>query len=741
MKKNYALFLTGMLVIGLIFSIGFAGCDNVTGETGPRGNDVANPLTIGVSDIANGVVALGDKVWVYVTFNDQPVPDPASVSWKVWGDRDWNNTYTKVSTNLPDSNTYYNRNQSITQLTVGREELSSIVYLEASYMGWTCVKELVVGVPYQKVKLEPGNVINIGTSHISLYDWTGTGDAVGNGSEGLDAAEATTYLVWGHTSERVTGIRNGDMVPADIVGTYHLNDDIKVTPDDWITFYEVSASNPNYIISYGSDQAYIYARFDNGVYDPGAKPNIFTNIQLPTTEGLPNIRGLFPTGANYHTTFSPSPGPAGAADPAITPAGSSLLTTNNNGDTWAHVVDPRTKDLKDYTVTLVHEGEIFKEYTPDLWFGGESKGGGYNMKNLPSGGVTGVADFSASKDIKLPLITGYYRYVVKYNDPAIWTVADVALNVSGENLPGNTSGNRNGIYVNQNNVKLDLSGRGTANYITLKAGGGNGRFVKGIIVSNPPFTTSGGGTTGLNLWFVDDEGYRISTPTFEKDPESVNLLLNLPSAPIWIIVDKSAFVLGGPTLKDTSVGNTQVLGTAAFKVKQYAVINGAKSGTQRSGPRGGGNSSWDLSNGWAFNDQLIYTVQAPGWGPALPGTNTDQKITISWYKVDGPNWGTTAKPIAYNVDTWSGVYPSGVYGPSFPPSTFSFELQRTKVSPGVYTSIVDPHPDTRSNINAGTYGDSYGIIVGFTTGNPTLFVNGTTGEKVLDQFVVGVVRD
>jgi hypothetical protein len=660
------------------------------------------------------VVARGTIAEFRVQYEGADVPDPASVSWNVWGSGRANSVNTKVSWGAG----YGDHTKYTTSLEVAFDEPAEALILEASYKGWTQTREILVGIPYYALYLQRGNATNISTSHIDQYPWAGKE----GGTLGKDA-DASTYLVY-KKGEKIADLRAGDATPADIIGTYHLNDDIIVAAGDWVTFFEVDALNPSRIISYGSDLAYIYAKWDGpGPYVPSAGPHfmpeITSNIRLPLTDELPEINGWFTGGVSTGKDTD-------KADGTSVPSGG-----DGNGLARAKIFAAGTKNLSGYTVTLVPEVDMFPlgDYIVNNLQKANGTGGfdyisGYDLKSTPTGFAMG-ANTSTNPVNGLAIIqkTGTHRYIVKHENGA-WnytTGTIIATNVS-----------RFGIEVTQNQVAIPIVGADAAgkNILTISTGS----FVKDVL----PGTSAGTGKTiyhaNLVSWFVDDDNYGIpSSFVPDKDLEKVKVLFNVSGgAPAGgvLTIEKDAFSVGFKPLPENGAG----LGVAWSK-QIYATIVSSGTLTPASGKLGGPTVG--------TNSDLEYTVSRTTWGFALP-TYTDaptgDKITIGWYTVEGPDW--TVIPANFETGGTGVNLPTSDPIPAVSTSNgFSLDAATQFSSPDYKSSLeIYLGDDGTGKYIPGVYGKTVGVWVKPAgTGSDVKFVLEADGTKIANQFIAGTI--
>jgi hypothetical protein len=641
-----------------------------------------------------------------------------------------------------------NRNKATLQ--VDRNEQSTTLYIEASYKGWTYTLEVLVGLPYERLILQEGATTKIGTSHITQYNW------VGSDGLGTENADATTYLVYETGPDPVGDLLNGAQTPAGAL-PYHLNDDIPVTAGNWVTFYEVSANNPTAIISYGSDLAYIYARDtatgDGKLANPGVGAptvKLYNNIRLPLVDDLPTLDGYFIGGGN-HTTYSPITRGDGW------PLGGTSLPPPN-GTALATVVTAGTKNPTGYTVTVVYEGDIFKEFDPALEIrenGATVAWGGYNLNAAPSGGKqidanegTAKYAYGTTGGFSLDQKTGAHRYVVKHNDSSAWNMTLNPPTVSG---PSNR-----GIWVNPNAVIKTSIVRApdvvnVQNILKLSPG------TNREWVSNVDYTTFGGTTL---VGFVSGANFVESYAT-KPAPADLRLLFDsrVLGATATVNIPAAAFALGSAPAPDqdpyTPVGgslSTQLTGTWESQI--YGEITYTTTSNVAWGSGGPSNNpefgkkpiegGTVIGNAWK---SVAYRVASPSWGPALPlytAAPTSDKVTLSWYIVDGHDWGTALPPtdITVGANLPKGSLAVAADVPT-PPGTYGPRLSgHSQFTGGYYESFLFPRPDSTlgvgTNGHTGTYGKTLGMII-TSSSNKVIFVD-NTGAEVPSQFIVGVVQ-
>jgi hypothetical protein len=732
MKKNYALFLTGIVALGLIFSLGFTGCENAVGETGPAGADYFNKIQIVRVDkpATTVVVARAATAAFGVQYYEdgwKDVPDPATVAWKVYGAGQEQGNEKSVAKSWIDSTKgagygFYNGYK--TELNVAIDEPCASLFVEASYRGWTHTVEVQVGIPFVKINLEPGATTKIGHSHITQYDWVGR-DGKGQ------TADATTYLVYETRAEPVADLTGWDTTPDGVV-SYHLNDDILVNAGQYVTFYEVDANDPNKIISYGYEQGYIRARgtaSDGKVVDLGSGSatstvTIHTNIRLPTIEELPKLTGFY-TGPD-HTTHNGTPGD----DTTAVTAG----VAHKDGDPLVKVATAGTK-VFDGKVSVVYEGDIFKEeeYNPVLFIkdaGGYV--GGYDLVTPPSTGAEVKPDAATGVNFSPKKKIGSHRYVVVHSSGA-WTVAENGVSSTSPTPNGD------GVFVNQNNVEVVTTENtvdGKKNILDVDLGAN--RWFKKEFANVSEFTS----TTGFSPigWFVGADGYNAGL-TFSELSQKVTLLNStgaIGTSVQKITIANTAFAWGSETIPSglnvpTANHNIQ----AKWKPVNYAKIDGVRSGgfwTE------GGNIP---NNSTTVTDNAItYMVIKETFGLELDGltgpepTGDDHtgndRINIKWYFVNGPEW-TNIKYSRIWSDSDTGI-------------GYLLEPTTQWIGGGMYQSEFNPRLSTYPNVGPGStghgtnpQGKTIGLIVTPKSPYDVKFVD-PSGNKRLNQFIVGVLN-
>jgi hypothetical protein len=270
--KVYKQFLTGIAAIALVFS-GLMGCETPTGDTGPRGADAANYLTIetGVTVIAPGSTGNVFKA----KFKGDDVSNNALTKWEVSGDGTYAN-FTGSGTPIDGRHQYtsFAMDGSLLAeakgggviLDVDKEEEAVTLHVTATHGGYSASVVLPVGARgLQYIRLIPGSTD--GTTRIDLYELDG-----GTEKTVLTQPAFGYYFVWQKTDEPDLNVLTTKTL--NVPYTVNEAEDILVRNGEWITIYEVPQNN----LTNETVHGYVSLQVHSSTYDK--------DLVTPTPEAL-----------------------------------------------------------------------------------------------------------------------------------------------------------------------------------------------------------------------------------------------------------------------------------------------------------------------------------------------------------------------------------------------------------------------------------------------------------------------
>jgi hypothetical protein len=228
--KVYKQFLTGIAAIALLFS-GLSGCESPVGDTGPRGLDVPNHLSI-ETDVS--VVAPGGSDHVFrAIFKGENVSSSVLTRWEISGDglyANWSGPGTPVDGR--SQFTYFTYSTDYVTLNVAAGEQAETLMVTASHGGYSASAVLTLGARgLEFIRLIPGSTD--GTTRIDLHDLQG-GSL--QGTE-LTQPEFGYYFVYEKSDTPDRNVAKGKTLNAP--KTVNEIEDIMVKNGDWINVYEV----------------------------------------------------------------------------------------------------------------------------------------------------------------------------------------------------------------------------------------------------------------------------------------------------------------------------------------------------------------------------------------------------------------------------------------------------------------------------------------------------------------------
>jgi hypothetical protein len=364
--KVYKGFLTGIAALALLFS-GLSGCETPTGDTGPRGADALNYLTI-ESDVT--VVAPGSTGNVFTAmFKGDDVSHNTLTKWEVSGDGMYANypgPGTPIDGHHPDTD--FARTGGImdyalgggVMLTVDAAEQAANLQVTATHGGYSASWQLTTGARgLEFIRLIPG--ITDGTTKIDLHQ-------PDNGVQKtvLTQPDFGYYFVWEKSDAPALNVLKTKQV--NVQNTVNEAEEILVKNGDWINIYEV----PQNDLTNETVHGYVSLQVHASTSDVKPFPNPLVSEQIDGEKHNILVPNLYEP-AEYLTMFLDTPTTNTVLDIADPLTGTSAVVTRGanyaalfEGNYRAYAIDQVTWKSKTFKrdAALVTSGAV--EVTGDL---------------------------------------------------------------------------------------------------------------------------------------------------------------------------------------------------------------------------------------------------------------------------------------------------------------------------------------------------------------------------------------